>query len=90
MHSDPIAGPTIVSVFGPEHGFRGDEQAGHAGQDFFIDARTGLPVYSLYGKSVAQIQTAFRNATIDLLVFDIQVMLLDFSMHASIVSLFHL
>lgn len=39
----------LVALFGPEHGIYGDEQA-NVPVDDKIDPRTGLPVYSLYGK----------------------------------------
>jgi uncharacterized protein YbbC (DUF1343 family) len=59
----------LVALFGPEHGVRGDAQAGvHV--DAAVDARTGLPVYSLYGE--AQRPTAEMLAGLDALIFDIQ------------------
>lgn len=39
----------LVALFGPEHGIYGDEKADVPVLDK-IDKRTGLPVYSLYGK----------------------------------------
>lgn len=39
----------LVALFGPEHGIYGDEKA-NVPVDDKIDLRTGLPVYSLYGK----------------------------------------
>ena len=39
----------IISVFSPEHGFRGTEDAG-AKIDNEFDSKTGLPIISLYGK----------------------------------------
>lgn len=62
----------VVAVFGPEHGFRGDHQAGHGGADHYTDNRTGLPVYSTYGKEGAQLSALLREAGIDCVVFDIQ------------------
>jgi len=44
------SGWTLAALFGPEHGVRGDAQAGVA-VDNARDAATGLPVYSLYGKT---------------------------------------
>ncbi|SDR04574.1 exo-beta-N-acetylmuramidase NamZ family protein [Natronobacterium texcoconense] len=38
----------LVRLFGPEHGIRGNEQAGVKVDDS-VDERTGLPVTSLYG-----------------------------------------
>ena len=39
----------LVALFGPEHGIYGNEKANVPVEDK-IDPRTGLPVYSLYGK----------------------------------------
>jgi uncharacterized protein YbbC (DUF1343 family) len=59
----------LVALFGPEHGVRGDAYAGD-GVDDSIDSRTGLPVYSLYGKTPKP--TAEMLAGMDVLIFDIQ------------------
>ncbi|MGI8406362.1 MAG: exo-beta-N-acetylmuramidase NamZ domain-containing protein, partial [Thermomicrobiales bacterium] len=40
----------LAALFGPEHGVRGDAQAG-AHVAAATDPRTGLPVYSLYGET---------------------------------------
>jgi uncharacterized protein YbbC (DUF1343 family) len=40
----------LVALFGPEHGVRGEAQAG-AEVNGAIDNRTGLPVYSLFGET---------------------------------------
>lgn len=58
----------LVALFGPEHGVRGDAQAGIAVADA-RDAATGLPVYSLYG--AAREPTPAMLAGIDLLIFDL-------------------
>ncbi len=60
-------GVTLVKLFSPEHGIRGtaDEKVGDS-----RDARTGLPVLSLYGDK--RRPTAAQLAGIDALVFDIQ------------------
>jgi uncharacterized protein YbbC (DUF1343 family) len=39
----------LQSLFGPEHGVRGDAEAGEP-VPFSIDKDTGIPVYSLYGQ----------------------------------------
>lgn len=59
----------VVKVFAPEHGFRGDADAGEhvKGQR---DARTGLPLVSLYGKNKKP--SAEQLADVDVLLFDIQ------------------
>ncbi len=60
---------TLVAIFSPEHGFRGDQDAG-AHVDHARDAQTGLPVFSLYGKTRRPTAEMLRG--IDTLVFDIQ------------------
>ncbi len=59
-------------LFGPEHGLRGDAQDMVAvGQGH--DARSGLPVYSLYGNDEASLSPpAAALEGLDALVFDIQ------------------
>lgn len=59
----------VVSVFAPEHGFRGNRGAGETVEDN-IDTSTGLPIISLYGQTKAPSQAMLAN--IDVLVFDIQ------------------
>eukprot|EP01133_Synstelium_polycarpum_P012570 gene12570-14750_t len=62
-------GIKIVKVFGPEHGFRGNASNGAVvGNE--KDAKTGLPIISLYGKNEKPTQQ--QLADIDLMVFDIQ------------------
>ena len=59
----------LVALFAPEHGVRGNVYAGdkvsHA-----TDAKTGLKVHSLYGKSRKPTAEMLQN--IDVLVYDIQ------------------
>ena len=43
-------GVQVVKIFGPEHGFRGNASNG-AKVDNEVDAKTGIPVISLYGKN---------------------------------------
>lgn len=62
-------GVKIVKVFGPEHGFRGDASAGVTVDDSF-DAKTGLPVISLYGKNHKPRKEDLKD--IDLMIYDIQ------------------
>ena len=59
----------MVALFGPEHGIYGDEKAAVPVDDK-IDARTGLPVFSLYGKF--RKPTAAMLGKIDVLVVDLQ------------------
>ena len=59
----------LVALFGPEHGVRGDAHAGdHVGNQ--TDPVTGLPVYSLYGKTRKPTPEMLRG--IDVMVYDIQ------------------
>ena len=62
-------GIDIVSVFSPEHGFRGTADAGAKIEDG-IDSKTGIPIISLYGKNKKP--NAKQLNGIDILVFDIQ------------------
>ncbi len=59
----------VISLFGPEHGIRGDAPDGSK-IEHGIDKKTGLPVYSLYGKIRKPTPEMLKN--IDLLLFDIQ------------------
>ncbi|NKI27743.1 DUF1343 domain-containing protein [Arenibacter sp. 6A1] len=59
----------IVKVFAPEHGFRGKADAGEVIVDS-RDAKTNLPVVSLYGSNVKP--TAEQLRGIDAVMFDIQ------------------
>lgn len=59
----------LVALYGPEHGVRGDIPAGEkvANQ---VDAKTGLPVHSLYGKTRKPTPDMLKH--VDVLVYDIQ------------------
>jgi uncharacterized protein YbbC (DUF1343 family) len=59
----------LVKVFAPEHGFRGMADAGEK-VNSSIDAKTGLPLISLYGKNKKP--TAEQLADVDIVIFDIQ------------------
>jgi uncharacterized protein YbbC (DUF1343 family) len=63
------AGVRLVALFSPEHGFRGAAEPGAAVASS-IDSATGLPIYSLYGRSTAPTDTML--AGIDLLLVDLQ------------------
>jgi uncharacterized protein YbbC (DUF1343 family) len=61
-----------VRLFGPEHGVRGEAQD-MIGVDDERDARTGIPVTSLYGETFESLTpSAAELADIDLLVIDLQ------------------
>jgi uncharacterized protein YbbC (DUF1343 family) len=59
----------LVALFSPEHGVRGDLQAGVQAEDY-IDEKTGVKVYSLYGQTKKPSKQMMDE--IDILVFDIQ------------------
>jgi len=59
----------VVKVFSPEHGFRGNADAGQEISDK-IDLVTGLPIISLYGKNKKP-QVA-DLADVDMVIIDIQ------------------
>jgi uncharacterized protein YbbC (DUF1343 family) len=48
-------GVNVTKIFSPEHGFRGNEDAG-AFTNNSIDPATNVPVVSLYGKKISQLQ----------------------------------
>lgn len=62
-------GIDVKRVFSPEHGFRGDHDAG-AKVKHSKDSKTGLPIYSLHGKTKKPSKQSI--ADIDVLLFDIQ------------------
>jgi len=59
----------IMKIFSPEHGFRGDIDAGEYFNDY-IDSLTKIQVISLYGKHLKPTQASLKN--IDIVIFDIQ------------------
>ena len=62
-------GVKVTALFGPEHGIRGISAAGEKIESN-TDARTGLPVFSLYGKVKKPTPEMLSN--VDVLLFDIQ------------------
>lgn len=63
------SGINVVKVFCPEHGFRGDADAG-ATIDDSTDPTTGLPIVSLYGKNKKPYDDQLNG--IEIVVFDLQ------------------
>lgn len=57
----------LTALFSPEHGLRGDRDE-KVSDD--VDTQTGLPVYSLYGRTFSPSVDVLK--TLDALVFDIQ------------------
>ena len=59
----------IIKIFAPEHGFRGDADAGeHVNSQ--TDPKTGIPIISLYGSKLKP--SADDLADVDVMLFDIQ------------------
>ncbi len=59
----------VMKVFAPEHGFRGDADAGETVKDG-KDIRTGIPILSLYGANKKPSPQQLKD--LDILIFDIQ------------------
>ncbi len=59
----------IKKVFAPEHGFRGDADAGESLADQ-KDIKTGLPILSLYGKNKKPSKESLED--ISIMLFDLQ------------------
>lgn len=62
-------GVNIVKIFAPEHGFRGNTDAGASILND-SDKTTGIPIISLYGKKVKPTIDDLKD--VDVLLFDIQ------------------
>lgn len=59
----------VTTIFAPEHGFRGDADAG-ADIANTTDAATGIPIISIYGKKKSP--TKEDLAGLDVIIFDVQ------------------
>lgn len=59
----------LVALYGPEHGVRGDVHAGDK-VDNMVDPATGVPVYSIYGKTKKPTPEMLKD--VDVLLYDIQ------------------
>jgi uncharacterized protein YbbC (DUF1343 family) len=62
-------GINVTKIYSPEHGFRGDADAG-AKVKSGVDDKTGLPIVSLYGNNRKPTNEQIQD--IDVLVFDMQ------------------
>ena len=62
-------GQDVRIIFAPEHGFRGEADAGAKVADG-SDVRTGLPIRSLYGSNKKPAEADLQE--VDLILFDIQ------------------
>ena len=63
---------SLVAIFSPEHGFRGEKQAETGDPDVYIDETTGLPVYSAYSLTEIELSDIFIKQNITMLVVDMQ------------------
>lgn len=63
------AGFEVTAIFAPEHGFRGEQEAGESVSNG-KDQKTGIPIVSIYGKRKKP--TAADMKEVDIMIFDIQ------------------
>ncbi len=63
------AGVHLVALYSPEHGFRGAADPG-AAVGSSRDSATGLPIYSLYGKTASPTDSMLRG--VDVMLVDLQ------------------
>lgn len=59
----------LTALFAPEHGVRGNIQA-NENVSFYIDKKTNLPVYSLFGNNTEESERIISS--LDTVIFDIQ------------------
>ena len=62
-------GVKLTALFSPEHGIRGAAQAGEKVRSA-VDAKTGVPIHSLYGETRRPTAEMLRD--VDVLLYDIQ------------------
>jgi uncharacterized protein YbbC (DUF1343 family) len=65
-----VEGVKLTTLFGPQHGIRGDVQDNMVETPHTQDAETGLPVYSLYSETREPTEEMLRE--VDVLVCDLQ------------------
>jgi uncharacterized protein YbbC (DUF1343 family) len=65
-----VEGVNLTTLFGPQHGIRGDVQDNMVETPHTVDAETGLPVYSLYSETREPTEEMLRD--LDVLVCDLQ------------------
>ena len=63
------AGVNLVRIFSPEHGFRGDADAGEDVANS-VDPRSGVPIISLYGPNKKPKPEVLKD--LDVILFDMQ------------------
>ena len=64
------AGFTLRSLFGPQHGARGEKQDNMIESEHYADPRTGLPVHSLYSEVRKPIPEMLEG--LEVVLFDLQ------------------
>jgi len=57
-------------LFGPQHGFRGEDQDNMVETEDYFDPELNIPVFSLYGNKIDELSNILD--TIDLLIIDLQ------------------
>lgn len=65
-----VEGVNLTTLFGPQHGIRGDVQDNMIETPHTRDAETGLPVYSLYSETREPTEEMLQD--VDVLVCDLQ------------------
>src|SRR4051794_29202199 len=60
----------LTTLFGPQHGIRGDVQDNMIETPHGVDQRTGKPIYSLYSETREPTEEMLAN--VDTIVFDLQ------------------
>ncbi len=60
----------LVSLFGPQHGARGEKQDNMIESESYIDPETKLPVHSLYGQTRRPTREMLED--LDVLLYDLQ------------------
>src|SRR5437773_8892004 len=60
----------LTTLFGPQHGIRGDVQDNMIETPHMKDKRTGKPIYSLYSETREPTEEMLRD--VDVIVFDMQ------------------
>jgi uncharacterized protein YbbC (DUF1343 family) len=63
------SGVKLTKIFSPEHGFRGNTDAG-VSIDNTVDSKTGIPITSLYGSKTKPTTEDLKG--VDIVVYDIQ------------------
>ncbi len=63
-------GCELVSLFGPQHGARGEKQDNMVESQFYRDPDTNLPVHSLYGETRRPTEEMLSD--VEVLLFDLQ------------------